>query len=47
MLIGDDEGDESDKTSERHGRIADGMADSLLRGLGIQGAAVSAVKRCY
>ena len=26
------------------GRIANGMADSLLRGLGIQGAAVTAVK---
>ena len=28
----------------KQGRIANGMADSLLRGLGIQGAAVSALK---
>ena len=42
--FGEDEGDESDKTAERNGRIADGMTDSLLRGVGIQGAALSAVK---
>ena len=36
--------DEEEKDDNKTGRIANGMADSLLRGLGIQGAAVSALK---
>ena len=36
--------DEDDEKQDKTGRIANGMADSLLRGLGIQGAAVSALK---
>ena len=42
--FGEEEGSESDKTAERNGRIADGMTDSLLRGVGIQGAALAAIK---
>ena len=42
MFAEDEEEDE--EQSNREGRIANGMADSLLRGLGIQGAAVSALK---
>ena len=42
--FGEEEGDESNKTAERNGRIADGMTDSLLRGVGIQGAALAAIK---
>ena len=42
--FGEEEGNESDKTAERNGRIADGMTDSLLRGVGIQGAALAAIK---
>jgi len=38
--FGEDEEEENNKT----GRIANGMADSLLRGLGVQGAIVSALK---
>ncbi len=41
--FGEDE-EEDEKQANRQGRIANGMADSLLRGLGIQGAAVSALK---
>jgi hypothetical protein len=37
-------GEEDEEKEDKTGRIANGMADSLLRGLGIQGAAVSAVK---
>ena len=37
----DEEGEEEE---DKTGRIANGMADSLLRGLGIQGAAVAAIK---
>jgi hypothetical protein len=40
MLFDDEDEEQESKT----GRIANGMADSLLRGLGIQGAAVSALK---
>ena len=40
LAFGEEEEEKEDKT----GRIANGMADSLLRGLGIQGAAVVAVK---
>ena len=40
MLFDDEEEEQESKT----GRIANGMADSLLRGLGIQGAAVAALK---
>jgi hypothetical protein len=36
--------EEDDEKQDKTGRIANGMADSLLRGLGIQGAAVSALK---
>ena len=36
--------DDPKATSKREARIADGMTDSLLRGVGIQGAALSAVK---
>jgi len=36
--------EEDDEAQDKTGRIANGMADSLLRGLGIQGAAVSALK---
>ena len=36
--------DEDEEKEDKTGRIANGMADSLLRGLGIQGAAVSALK---
>ena len=36
--------DEDEEEENKTGRIANGMADSLLRGLGIQGAAVSALK---
>ena len=36
--------DEEEEKEDKTGRIANGMADSLLRGLGIQGAAVSALK---
>ena len=42
--FGEDEEEESKTMAGRQGRIADGMTDSLLRGVGIQGAAVSAVK---
>jgi hypothetical protein len=38
----DEEGEEEEE--DKTGRIANGMADSLLRGLGIQGAAVAAIK---
>ena len=41
--FGEDE-EEDEEQSNKQGRIANGMADSLLRGLGIQGAAVSALK---
>ena len=41
QAFGEDEDEEKD---DKTGRIANGMADSLLRGLGIQGAAVSALK---
>ena len=41
--FGEDE-DEDEKQANKEGRIANGMADSLLRGLGIQGAVVSALK---
>jgi hypothetical protein len=37
-------GEEDEEKEDKTGRIANGMADSLLRGLGIQGAAVAAVK---
>ena len=37
-------GEEDEEQEDKTGRIANGMADSLLRGLGIQGAAVTAVK---
>jgi len=37
-------GEEDEEQEDKTGRIANGMADSLLRGLGIQGAAVSAIK---
>ncbi len=37
-------GEEDEEQEDKTGRIANGMADSLLRGLGIQGAAVSALK---
>ena len=40
LAFGEEDEEEEDKT----GRIANGMADSLLRGLGIQGAAVAAIK---
>ena len=40
LAFSEEEEEQEDKT----GRIANGMADSLLRGLGIQGAAVAAVK---
>ena len=40
-LMFDEEDEEKD---DKTGRIANGMADSLLRGLGIQGAAVAAIK---
>ena len=48
-LAFDDEEEETDearqkKIDDKTGRIANGMADSLLRGLGIQGAAVVALK---
>jgi len=36
--------EEDEEQEDKTGRIANGMADSLLRGLGIQGAAVAAVK---
>ncbi len=36
--------EEDEEKEDKTGRIANGMADSLLRGLGIQGAAVAAVK---
>ena len=36
--------EEDEEQEDKTGRIANGMADSLLRGLGIQGAAVTAVK---
>jgi hypothetical protein len=39
----DEEGEEEEE-NDKTGRIANGMADSLLRGLGIQGAAVAAIK---
>jgi hypothetical protein len=39
----DEEGEEEEE-EDKTGRIANGMADSLLRGLGIQGAAVAAIK---
>ena len=42
--FGEDEGEESATMAGKQARIADGMTDSLLRGVGIQGAAVSAVK---
>ena len=37
-------GEEDEEKEDKTGRIANSMADSLLRGLGIQGAAVSAIK---
>ena len=37
-------GEEDEEQEDKTGRIANGMADSLLRGLGIQGAAVVATK---
>ena len=37
-------GEEDEEQEDKTGRIANGMADSLLRGLGIQGAAVVAIK---
>jgi len=37
-------GEEDEEQEDKTGRIANGMADSLLRGLGIQGAAVVAMK---
>jgi hypothetical protein len=37
-------GEEDEEKEDKTGRIANGMADSLLRGLGIQGAAVVAIK---
>ena len=37
-------GEEDEEKEDKTGRIANGMADSLLRGLGIQGAAVAAIK---
>jgi len=37
-------GEEDEEQEDKTGRIANGMADSLLRGFGIQGAAVTAVK---
>ena len=37
-------GEEDEEQEDKTGRIANGMADSLLRGLGIRGAAVAAVK---
>jgi hypothetical protein len=48
-LAFDDEEEETDearqkKIDDKTGRIANGMADSLLRGLGIQGAGVVALK---
>ena len=36
--------EEDEEQEDKTGRIANGMADSLLRGLGIQGAAVAAIK---
>ena len=36
--------EEDEEQEDKTGRIANGMADSLLRGFGIQGAAVTAVK---
>ncbi len=36
--------EEDEEKEDKTGRIANGMADSLLRGLGIRGAAVAAVK---
>ena len=42
--FGEDEEGDDEKLRAKQGRIADGMTDSLLRGVGIQGAAVSAVK---
>ena len=49
LLMFDDEDEETEeakqnKLDQKTARIANGMADSLLRGLGIQGAAVSAIK---
>ena len=37
-------GEEDEEKEDKTGRIANGMADSLLRGLGIKGAAVAAIK---
>ena len=37
-------GEEDEEKEDKTGRIANGMADSLLRGLGIQGALVAATK---
>ena len=37
-------GEEDEEQEDKTGRIANGMADSLLRGLGIRGAAVAAIK---
>ena len=36
--------EEDEEKEDKTGRIANGMADSLLRGLGIKGAAVAAIK---
>ena len=36
--------EEDEEKEDKTGRIANGMADSLLRGLGIRGAAVAAIK---
>ena len=38
------EDDEDEKKEDKTGRIANGMADSLLSGLGIQGKAVLSIK---
>jgi len=40
----DDEEEESSDSNKKIGRIADGMTNSLLRGMGIQGAGLAAVK---
>ena len=42
--FGEDDEEEDKKKEEKMGRIANGMADSLLSGLGIQGKAVLAIK---
>jgi hypothetical protein len=42
--FGEDDEEEDEKKEEKMGRIANGMADSLLAGLGIQGKAALALK---